>query len=205
MRMVTGLCALGCGLLMVSRAEAKVHINIDLSSQIMHVTSDSGSYDWRVSTARSGFRTPRGRYHPTGFQLMHYSHKYHMSPMPHTIFFDGGYAIHGTYSTSQLGRPASHGCVRLAPRDAALLYTMVKSEGAVITISGSPPRAVHYAKLHRRTSPFIYAHMRRRWGDEYDPFGYRRDEGRAPLAYAPAPNSRSSPRAWQGPAPSWEQ
>ena len=71
----------------------------------------------------------------------HFSHKYHMSPMPYSIFFAGGYAIHGTYSTGSLGRPASHGCVRLAPGNAETLYHMVQAEGARITIYGSPPGA----------------------------------------------------------------
>ena len=71
---------------------------------------------------------------------MHYSQKYHMSPMPYSIFFRGGYAIHGTYSTAELGRPASHGCVRLAPGNAARLFQMVSAEGAAISISGVPPQ-----------------------------------------------------------------
>ena len=105
MRAVLGACALCYGILSMPEADASVLINIDLSSQTMHVRSDSGSYDWRVSTARSGYRTPRGTYRPYQLLRMHYSHKYHMSPMPYSIFFYGGYAIHGTYETGSLGRP----------------------------------------------------------------------------------------------------
>jgi hypothetical protein len=75
---------------------------------------------------------------------MHYSRKYDMSPMPYSIFFRGGYAIHGSYATGALGRPASHGCVRLAPENAAVLYQLVQMEGASISITGSPPRASRY-------------------------------------------------------------
>ena len=49
--------------------------------------------------------------------------------MPHSIFFRGGYAIHGTGAVKNLGRPASHGCVRLAPKNAALLYSMAREVG----------------------------------------------------------------------------
>lgn len=56
---------------------------------------------------------------------MHYSSKYENSPMPHSIFFLGGYAVHGTYAIRSLGRPVSHGCVRLAPANAATLYSLV--------------------------------------------------------------------------------
>ncbi len=88
---------------------------------------------------------------------MHYSRKYHMSPMPYSIFFAGGYAIHGTYATAYLGRPASHGCVRLSPENAATLFHMVQAEGARISISGSPPRTPTYAsgsrhQRHARTT-----------------------------------------------------
>jgi hypothetical protein len=131
-------------------AYAAAHIQIDLSTQTMHVESSAGSYSWPVSTARSGYWTPRGSYAPTGLQRMHYSRKYHMSPMPYSIFFRGGYAIHGTYATGALGRPASHGCVRLSPGNAKRLYEIVQSEGGRISITGTPPGATRYAAKSSR-------------------------------------------------------
>jgi lipoprotein-anchoring transpeptidase ErfK/SrfK len=53
--------------------------------------------------------------------------------MPNSIFFLGGYAIHGTGYLSSLGRPASHGCVRLAPNNAARLYYLVQRYGLEAT------------------------------------------------------------------------
>jgi lipoprotein-anchoring transpeptidase ErfK/SrfK len=49
--------------------------------------------------------------------------------MPHAIFFRGGFAIHGSYEISRLGGPASHGCVRLHPAAAAILFGLVQREG----------------------------------------------------------------------------
>jgi hypothetical protein len=121
-------------------ALATVDIRVDLSSQTMDVSSSSGDhYTWPVSTARKGFRTPRGTYGVQSMAPMHYSRKYYNSPMPHSIFFHGGYAIHGSYETASLGRAASHGCIRLSPAHAAVLYGMVATEGARITITGSNP------------------------------------------------------------------
>ena len=60
---------------------------------------------------------------------MHYSKKYDNAPMPNSIFFLGGYAIHATYYINQLGRPASHGCIRLHPQNAAKLYALVQKHG----------------------------------------------------------------------------
>jgi hypothetical protein len=175
MRIWAFVAAILCGLFASGRqAEATVSINIDLSAQKMYVTNGAGqSFQWTVSTARSGYATPRGSYKPYSLQVMHYSRKYHMSPMPHSIFFHGGYAIHGTYSVRELGRPASHGCIRLAPGNASALFAMVKREGANISISGTPPgrayasrntgkhHAAHrYASRAHSAKPMAYAPVR---------------------------------------------
>jgi lipoprotein-anchoring transpeptidase ErfK/SrfK len=117
-------------LMAASAAEAKVSVWIDISRQTMTVSVDGWHYaNWRVSTARRGYWTPRGSFRPYLLKRMHYSSKYENSPMPHSIFFRGGYAIHGTYYVRSLGRPVSHGCVRLAPVNAARLYSLVRQYG----------------------------------------------------------------------------
>lgn len=137
-------------------ATAKVQININLSAERMHVTADNGeTYDWRVSSARRGYITPDGNYRPQSLQVMHYSHKYHNAPMPHAIFFRGGYAIHGGYSAASMGVPRSHGCVRLTNDHAAILFALVRSEGANIHIYGQPPASI-YARVHRPVAHRIY-------------------------------------------------
>ena len=115
-------------MLFATPAAAETNITISKSHQLMQVDSDYGSYQWRVSTARKGYYTPTGTFHPYSLQLMHYSKKYDNAPMPHSIFFSGGYAIHATPHTGNLGRPASHGCVRLSPGNAATLYSIVKQD-----------------------------------------------------------------------------
>ena len=111
-------------------ARAGIVVRIDNSAQRMHVFVDSMlAYVWRVSTARKGYRTPPGNYRVQRMERMWYSRRYDMSPMPHSLFFHGGYAIHGTGSISQLGRPASHGCVRLHPAHARTLYGLVRHYG----------------------------------------------------------------------------
>ena len=86
-------------------------------------------YSWPVSTARPGYVTPRGTFRPIRTERMWYSRKYDMSPMPFAVFFRGGYAIHGTQYLRSLGRPASHGCVRLHPANAAIFYRLVREQG----------------------------------------------------------------------------
>ena len=84
-------------------------------------------YKWSISTAKPGFRTPVGTFRPKRMRKVHFSNKYNNAPMPNSIFFLGGYAIHGTNAVSKLGRPVSHGCVRLAPGHARKLFNLVKS------------------------------------------------------------------------------
>jgi lipoprotein-anchoring transpeptidase ErfK/SrfK len=161
MRILGVLFAVALGVFATAQSAQAVTINVDLSGQTMHVTSASGeSYTWAVSSGAAGFNTPRGYYKPTSLQRMHYSRKYHMSPMPHSIFFRGGYAIHGTSSVGALGRPASHGCVRLAPANAAKLFAMVQREGARISITGTPGGSRMFAKRHS-SSALAYAPQKR--------------------------------------------
>jgi lipoprotein-anchoring transpeptidase ErfK/SrfK len=60
---------------------------------------------------------------------MWYSRKYDNAPMPNSVFFLGGYAVHGTPHIRSLGRPASHGCVRLHPENARTLYNLIADSG----------------------------------------------------------------------------
>jgi lipoprotein-anchoring transpeptidase ErfK/SrfK len=109
---------------------ATVEAKISLSSQRMYVSVNGArKYTWPVSTARSGYRTPTGTFRPQRLERMWHSTKYDNAPMPHSVFFYGGYAIHGTNAVKSLGRPASHGCVRLAPGNAATLYSLVSKYG----------------------------------------------------------------------------
>lgn len=118
-----------------SLAQAQVVATINLSSQRMNVYVDGAPrYNWAVSTARRGYRTPVGTFRPTAVLRYHRSTIYSGSPMPYSIFFLRGYAIHGSYEIRDLGRPASHGCVRLHPSNAAALYSLVRQHGAGNTV-----------------------------------------------------------------------
>jgi lipoprotein-anchoring transpeptidase ErfK/SrfK len=117
--------------LALTPARAGVLVQIDKSSRRMAVSVDGMMrYDWPVSTGRSGYGTPSGVFHPQMMARRWFSRKYYNSPMPHAIFFHHGFAIHGTYELSRLGGPASHGCVRLHPSHAAVLFALVERNGS---------------------------------------------------------------------------
>src|SRR5215212_1198977 len=159
-RLVFGLCLTA---FLATEASASVTVQISNSAQRMRVYIDGGlTYAWPVSTARRGYRTPAGSYGVQRMERMWYSRKYHMSPMPHALFFRGGYAIHGTYSIRQLGRPASHGCVRLSPGHASTLFALVRQHGGgrVVVTNGAPAAYAHLRGAHVRSAHVRRAHLR---------------------------------------------
>ncbi len=129
----------------LASAQAAVVVTVDKSAQELSVTVDGASrYHWPVSTARMGYHTPNGTYKPQRLARKWFSRKYDWSPMPYSIFFNEGYAIHGSYEISHLGRPASHGCIRLHPDNAALLFALVKEhlDDTTIVVTGERPAKV---------------------------------------------------------------
>ena len=111
-------------------ARADLVIYIDKSAQRMMVERNGVQGPvFVVSTGRRGFGTPEGAFRPNRLARTWFSRRYYNSPMPYSIFFYKGYAIHGTNYLNQLGGPASHGCVRLHPANAATLFAMVRREG----------------------------------------------------------------------------
>ncbi|GAU81895.1 MULTISPECIES: L,D-transpeptidase [unclassified Bosea (in: a-proteobacteria)] len=131
MRRVLGVLAvLFLSLAGLASAQAGVQVRVDLAAQRMQVTTTDGEiYNWAISSGRKGFRSPNGVYSPTRLERSWYSRKYG-GAMPYSVFFRGGYAIHGTTAVGALGRPASHGCIRLHPAHAAKLFALVKKHGA---------------------------------------------------------------------------
>lgn len=124
------LAAAVAWLVSIESAEARLDILVDKATQRMLVIQNGYMrYIWPVSTGRDETATPNGVYSPQRLERNWFSNAYYKSPMPYSIFFHNGYAIHGSYAINQLGGPASHGCVRLHPHHAALLFDLVQQEG----------------------------------------------------------------------------
>ena len=103
---------------------------VDDSSTPIQVYVDGAlAHQWKVSTGLPSYETPPGDFYVYRMERMWHSRKYEMAPMPYSLFFNGGVAIHGTGATRQLGRRASHGCVRLHPANARALYSLVGQYG----------------------------------------------------------------------------
>ena len=130
MRLFKGLVLAAAGIAaMVSQAEAALTAKVDLSSQSMDVYVDGKlKHSWSIASGRRGYETPTGNYRPQRLEREWYSRKYDDAAMPYSVFFHGGYAIHGGYG--RMGRPASHGCIRLPTAQAAKFFKLVESHGA---------------------------------------------------------------------------
>lgn len=121
---------LGSQCLPVVSEAANLVARVSLEHQTMTVTENGFvKYRWKVSTGRKGYITPTGSYSAKWASKNHRSRKYNNAPMPFAIFFKGGYAVHATYETKRLGQPASHGCVRLHPEDAARFFSLATQTG----------------------------------------------------------------------------
>ena len=126
------LLVMGLVIAGAAAAQAKPLVaEVDLSDQALTVYYKGEELArWSVSTGRAGFRTPKGTFRPQRLYRDYYTKQYDGAPMPNAIFYDRGFAIHGSWELGSLGRPASHGCVRLHPADAEKLFELVLTVGA---------------------------------------------------------------------------
>ena len=164
-----------------SPVPATILINIDKTKQRMTVSLDGVErYNWPVSTGMTRYSTPSGTYTALSMNEIWYSKEWDNAPMPHAIFFmKDGHAIHGSYEVKNLGKPASHGCVRIAPQNAATLYALVAKTGlentqvvlAGLTPGGEGKVAIgqssgsRYGQTARRSAKPGYYYFRP--GDEF--------------------------------------
>ncbi len=186
-------------------AHAAIVVNIDKNAQRMTVAVDGETrYVWPVSTGRAGYDTPNGTFKINRMDADHLSQEWDNAPMPHTMFFDmRGHAIHGFSDVKHLGLPVSHGCVRLAPPNAATLFALVKAEGmkeTTVIVSGQTP-ATGQEMVRRRApveevavqpmqvAPPGYDGYQPEPPRPYDPQGYYRQQPPPPYyGQAPQPN-----------------
>ena len=123
---------------MHTEATTQIIATVSISKQSMDLQMIDGYGTtevavWKVSTGRTGFETPTGAFKPTWTDIDHTSDTYDNAPMPFAVFFTGGYAVHATEYVKHLGKPASHGCVRLAPENAQAFYELVQRYGKANT------------------------------------------------------------------------
>ena len=185
--------------------------SIDLATQRLTVTANGKQlHQWPVSSGTREFPTPVGNFRAEWSAKMWYSKTYDDAPMPHAVFFKNGAAIHATQATGSLGRPASHGCVRLAPANAAAFYKLVQQHGlphtrikvfgtprfapASVARNSDPRREQGYGTLAQRPQPPVY------YGSAAYASSYRSGASSYPVQTAGQTASQSTNKVWPGDA-----
>jgi lipoprotein-anchoring transpeptidase ErfK/SrfK len=168
----------------------QIVVNIDKSTQEATVFVDGvEQYNWKVSTGKPGHITPSGTYTATSMNEIWYSKEWDNAPMPHAVFFmKDGHAIHGTTEVKNLGKPASHGCVRLAPENATILFNLVKENGlqnTQVVLSGETPGGEYEGVATARPQ---YQYPQYPYG-----YGYGRGQAVAPPWYNPGAEAQIQP------------
>jgi lipoprotein-anchoring transpeptidase ErfK/SrfK len=113
-------------------------IDVDLATQsLVAYVGDTPVYATLVSTGRVrnpnnpqvNHATPTGTYRLLSKHVsatMDGDHAvfgaYSLEDVPYVQFFQGAYALHGAFWHDRFGKPASHGCINLAPEDARWLF-----------------------------------------------------------------------------------
>ena len=117
--------------------EGERWIEIDLSHQVL--IAYEGTRPRYVTLASTGrTRTPGPEFNyltPTGLFRIRGKHltstmdddapgapPYSLEDVPYVMYFHGAYAFHSAFWHDRFGRPRSHGCINLAPKDAKWLY-----------------------------------------------------------------------------------
>ena len=117
------------------RATADVLAHVILSEQRLHLYVDGEKKDvWKISGGKKPGWTHTGTFRPYVLSRHHRSRLFRGAPMPYAIFYDSHWAIHGTNAIKKLGQPASHGCVRLHPKHASILFDLVRKRGKKNTV-----------------------------------------------------------------------
>ena len=106
-------------------ADGVKRIEIDISDQ--HLTAWQGDvpvFETTVSTGKPGYRTLPGVFHVYRKyeQTRMRGVDYDTPDVPWTMYYSGGFAIHGAYWHNNFGTPVSHGCVNLRVPEAKALY-----------------------------------------------------------------------------------
>lgn len=139
--------------------EGERWIEINLAKQtLLAVEGEGPVYATLVSTGAGGMSDDAEKnpfVTPKGIFRVHTKHvastmdsrqpeaEFELRDVPYIQYFKDGYALHAAYWHDQFGTPRSHGCINLAPKDAAKLFGFTKPEvpegwhGASLALKGS--------------------------------------------------------------------
>ncbi|MFW8645013.1 L,D-transpeptidase [Rhizobium beringeri] len=130
----------GCGRKFIAAVFSRCRSGSNAGRQYQHRQADDDRFRERLrQVSLEGFDRAQRLCHADRFVERQVAvarsplRKYDNAPMPFAVFFNGGYAVHATFDLKRLGRPASHGCVRLHPDNAAQFFSLARQAGLANT------------------------------------------------------------------------
>ncbi|MCZ6806245.1 MAG: L,D-transpeptidase, partial [Deltaproteobacteria bacterium] len=105
-------------------------IHVDLSDQtLVAYEDDKPVYATVVSSGKEGYEPPTGTFQVQQKYISTTMNAtdpidgfYEVEEVPWTLYYHGGYALHGAYWHTDFGKVRSHGCTNIPPVDARWLY-----------------------------------------------------------------------------------
>jgi hypothetical protein len=105
-------------------------IHVDLGQQtLIAYEGDEPVYAAVISSGKEGYEPPTGLFQVEQKYISTTMNAtdpidgfYEVEEVPWTLYYHGGYALHGAYWHTDFGKVRSHGCTNVAPVDARWLY-----------------------------------------------------------------------------------
>ncbi len=105
-------------------------VHVDLSEQtLVAYEGDEPVYATLISSGKEGYEPPTGLFQVQQKYISTTMNAtdpidgfYEVEEVPWTLYYHGGYALHGAYWHTDFGKVRSHGCTNIAPVDARWLY-----------------------------------------------------------------------------------
>jgi len=126
-------------------------IHVDLGEQtLVAYQGDKPVYATVISSGKEGYEPPTGLFEVQQKYISTTMNAtdpidgfYEVEEVPWTLYYHGGYALHGAYWHTDFGKVRSHGCTNIAPVDARWLYYWSEPE---------VPAAWHAVRFQPETS-----------------------------------------------------
>jgi lipoprotein-anchoring transpeptidase ErfK/SrfK len=111
-------------------------IQVDLSEQrLITWQGNKPVFGVTVSTGKKSTPTPTGvfKIYTKLVKTRMKGEDYDIPNVPHTMYYQGGYGIHGAFWHNNFGTPVSHGCVNVAPNHAKRIFNWA-SVGTTVVV-----------------------------------------------------------------------
>ena len=136
-------------------------IHVDLSEQtLVAYEGDKPVYATLISSGKEGYEPPTGLFEVQQKYISTTMNAtdpidgfYEVEEVPWTLYYHGGFALHGAYWHTDFGKVRSHGCTNIAPVDARLALLLERTRGPSCLARRALPAGNDLGSLHQLSAP----------------------------------------------------